>query len=71
MAINKHQYTWKPMTEGFSLEDAVMDSMAEKYTAALAQSLNNTRNTLLRELLDDAPLFGKSHEIEVNFDGKE
>ena len=60
------------VTEEISLVDVdVHEEIHKRYTSALAQSMHDTRNALLRKLLDDAPLFGNNHEIEVNFDGKE
>lgn len=67
----QYQYKWQSITEEINLEEAVFEEMGNRYTAALVQSLQNTRNSLLRKLLDDAPLFANNHEIEVNFDGKE
>lgn len=69
--MTQHQYKWQSITEEISLEDAMLEEMGKRYTASLVQSLQNTRNSLLRKLLDDAPLFANNHEIEVNFDGKE
>ena len=51
------------------LQDAVMDSMAKRYTSALAQSMASTREALAGSILSEA--FGGSHrpwEEEVNFD---
>lgn len=69
--MTQHQYKLQSITEEISLEDAMLEEMGKRYTASLVQSLQNTRNSLLRKLLDDAPLFTDKHEIEVSFDGKE
>ena len=63
--MEQYQYKWQTMTEEFSAN-------ASPYTVALAASMNDTRNALLRRLLDDTLYndMGK-HEIEVNFDGQE
>lgn len=45
---------------------------ASAYTKALAQSMQDTRNSILRKLLDEAILIPtNNHEIKVDFDGKE
>lgn len=63
MEMTKFEYKW--VTEEINVE-------ASGYTRALAQSMQDTRNTILRKLLDDAIItpFDK-HETEVNFNGQD
>lgn len=53
-----------------------LDEISNRYTAALGRSMQDTKNTILRQLLDAAtisnhPLGHKSYEIEVDFNGQE
>ena len=46
------------------------EEISNRYTQALARAMNDTRNSLLRKLVDDATLYSdpNKHQIEVDFD---
>lgn len=48
--------------------DIEASCVVDAYTYALGKSMQNTKNTILRKLLDDAIITPfDSHEIEVDF----
>jgi hypothetical protein len=50
------------------LEDAVYEEMGKRYTQALAESMRNTKDAIMGEILSGNV---EKHQIEVNFDGQE
>lgn len=67
------QYVAQTISETIDLD--VHEEIHNRYTAALTRGMADTRNMLLRQLLDAAtisnhPLGHKSYEIKVDFDAK-